>query len=473
MLAAAVFLILTPREFAPALAPYAQFKSRGGLPTEIVALEDVLADAEAKGADDAETVKRYLHRRWSQQGGGDEALRYVLLVGDADVFPVRYMALDRNTEPAFNYAFYPSDLYFADLAKADGSFEDWNGMRGTPGDAATAFHATYFGEVRGEHFKEDPINFDGIDYRPEVGLGRWPVSTRAEAERMVRKSMGYEQSLSNTNLPMMRATAVFVAVGGWIENRPTMDAWGPYLPAGWGLDKLYWRAEGEVPAPPDAPHPMPNYPPPTEANVVQAMNDGAGLIVHSGHGWDDGWAESLTAGALPNIQNADRLPIMMSAGCSTARFATLPPYEGYVDIYGVEHAGTNNGEVFTGPPPAPACYQRGAHNPSGLGEKLLRSSENGAAAYIGCNTGSQPCGMTLAAGFLATISSSPGARAGDCWKGAVTYYWEQERLADLTPNEDWYPPSIFFQGMKFMFFGDPTLPMPGPAQLEHPVESGR
>jgi len=67
----------------------------------------------------------------------------------------------------------------------------------------------------------------------------------------------------------------------------------------------------------------------------------------------------------------------------TARFATLPPYEAYVDVEGVEHAGTNNGEVFHEPPPPPACYQKGKYNPS-----------------------------------------------------------------------------IFFQGMKFMLFGDPSAPMP-------------
>ena len=47
---------------------------------------------------------------------------------------------------------------------------------------------------------------------------------------------------------------------------------------------------------------------------------------------------------------------------------------------------------------------------------------------------------------------------GDCWASAIRYYYDKEKLARLTPNNDWYPPTIFFQGMKFMFFGDPTLP---------------
>ena len=75
---------------------------------------------------------------WQEQG-----VQYVLLAGDADVLPVRYMVLDRVTPAAFDYAFYPSDLYYADLARKDGSFEDWNARK-------NSFHGQYYGEVRRE-----------------------------------------------------------------------------------------------------------------------------------------------------------------------------------------------------------------------------------------------------------------------------------------------------------------------------------
>jgi hypothetical protein len=157
---------------------------------------------------------------------------------------------------------------------------------------------------------------------------------------------------------------------------------------------------------------------------------------------------------------------MLSAGCSTARFATLPPYEAYTDINGKDHAGTHAGEVFTEPPPPPAPYQKDAHNPTGLGEQLLRAGPNGAAAYIGCNTGSQPCGMTLLEGFVGALAGKPGRdagtplRLGDCWNAAVNHYFDAQHLETIKPDADWYPPSIFFQGMKFMVFGDPSLLMP-------------
>jgi hypothetical protein len=45
----------------------------------------------------------------------------------------------------------------------------------------------------------------------------------------------------------------------------------------------------------------------------------------------------------------------------------------------------------------------------------------------------------------------------------VSTYWRTEKLVDLKPDDGWHPPSIFFQGMKFMLFGDPSLAV-GPAR---------
>ena len=72
-----------------------------------MALEEVLALTE--GGDDPERLKRYLFHAWKRDGIG-----YALLVGDVDMLPVRYMTLDRCTREAFDVAFYPADLYYAD-----------------------------------------------------------------------------------------------------------------------------------------------------------------------------------------------------------------------------------------------------------------------------------------------------------------------------------------------------------------------
>jgi len=426
-------VIIAPEVFHGSLREYQKHKQEQ-LPTELVALEAVLRETE--GSDDPERVKRFLFEQWKSHNLG-----YTLLVGDADAFPVRYMVLDRATPAAFDYAFYPSDLYYSDLAREDGTFDDWNAQH-------DGFHAGYFGEVRGEKNKSDPINFDQVDYRPDIAVGRWPVSSFEEVRIVVAKTIAYDEGLRDDKRAGLKAATLF-AVGGWVDSRNVMDRLAGRIPTDWTTEKRYFadqRRDDETP-------------PPNEPQLLELLDQGQRLVFHAGHGQDDAWEQCFSVGALERLNNADRLPVMISAGCSTARLATLPPYEPYLDIDGKEHEGTNFGEVFDAPPPPPSPYQKGRFNPTGLGEQLLRRGPTGAVAYIGCNTGSQPCGLTLLDGFSTSLSHHPDSRLGDCWAEAVAFYYDHEHLAKLVPNNDWYPASIFFQGMKFMLFGDPTLPM--------------
>ena len=426
-------VINSPRAFLPVLEEYHAYRA-AERPTELVALEDIL-NTPKTGADDPETLKLWLYNAWKER-----RVRYALLVGDADVLPVRYMVLDRATPAAFDYAFYPSDLYYADVANQAGKFDNWNGR-------ADGFHARYFGEVRGEKNKSDPINFDGIDYRPELAVGRWPVSTAEQAKRVAAKTLAQDKRVRDGSARGIR-NAAFVSVPGWVDTRNRMNDWLTKLPTGWTGKRIYGAypgSEGTC----------------DEAAVVATLNEGASLVFHAGHGHDNGWEQSFQIGALSQVKNSDGLPVVFSAGCSTARFATLPPYEPYEDIHGVAHQGTDRGEVFQEPPPPPAVYARGQYNLTGLGERLVRDSDSGAVAYIGCNTGSQPCGLTLLDGFSRALEDLAEPRLGDCWARAVSHYYTSENLASIVPNDDWYPASIFFQGMKFMVFGDPALRLPG------------
>ncbi len=431
------FLIVAPDRFHDALKEYLAHKQKLR-PTELVSLEDVLKSTD--GVDDPERLKRFLYDAWKKR-----SLGYVLLVGDVDVMPVRYMVLDRNTPAAFDYAFYPSDLYYADLAKQDGGFDDWNARK-------DGFHAGYFGEVRGEHNKKDPINYDEVDYRPEIAVGRWPVSTVEEVKVLAAKSIVYEDAVRDGTHPGLRKAGLF-HVGGWVDARRRLDGLVKKMPDGWKTDPYFFDAgDGKYPTPP-----------PDGKRLLAALNKGESLVVHVGHGSENTWEGCFSVKDLGKVKNADRLPVMFSAGCSTAYFAPLPPYGAYVDVDGKEHQGTDAGEVFAAPPPPPSPYQKGKYNPTGLAEHLLRDGPDGAVVYIGCDTGSQPCALTLLDGFLGALRDSDRPVVGDCWAEAVRYYYDKEHLETLKPNDDWYPPSIFFQGMKYMYFGDPTLPLAPPA----------
>ncbi|MFO0962498.1 MAG: C25 family cysteine peptidase [Phycisphaerales bacterium] len=450
--------IVAPRAWLPALDAFVQAKS-ARYRVNTIALEDALAAAKddagggaPPGSDDPERLKRHLYAEWKR----DPAPLSVLLVGDADTVPVRYMSLDRVCEPAFDIAFYPCDLYYADLARADGSFDDWNAAR-------DGHHASYFGEVHGEKHKQDPMNFDRVSYVPEVALGRWPVSTPEQAAAVARKSIEYDASVTAPAAPTAANAprALLAMVGGWVDARPAMDRIAAALQPRVACDRLYFQdgaAQWSLLDPPDAAHVL------AHLNAADARA-APRFVLHAGHGADDRWEQSIGTHDIAAMRGAPA--VFMSAGCSTARFATLPPYESYDDVAGARHAGTNAGEIFRAPPPPPATYARGADNRTGLGEELVRAPHGGAVVYIGCNTGSQPAALTLLAGFadgIAQLAPEPGIRdgtvtAGQCWKFALAEYVRRERLMELAPTPDWYPASIFFQGMKFMYFGDPTAPV--------------
>lgn len=426
-------VVVAPESFHASLKDFVDHK-QALRPTDLVSLESILTSSE--GADDPEKIKRWLFSEWKKNGLG-----YVLLVGDVSVLPVRYMVLDRVTPAAFDYAFYPSDLYYSDLAKADGAFEDWNATK-------DGFHAGYFGEVRGEKNKTEPINFDAIDYRADIAVGRWPVETAEEAALIARKTINFEKSVLESKSAHLKKAA-FVAVGGWVDSRGLMDNLAKTLEPNWSSTKRYYSGGGRK-----------STTPPTHEATRGILNDGVSLVVHAGHGQSDAWEQCFSVGDLEKLSNGAKLPVVISAGCSTAYFAPLPPYGAYVDVKGVEHKGSDNGEQFTSPPPPPSPIQKGAFNPTGLGELILKKNEHGAVAYIGCNTGSQPCGLTLVEGFVTAIGKEKSTTLGDAWSSAIAHYYDKERLADLKPDDGWYPPSIFFQGMKFMLFGDPSLTLP-------------
>ena len=418
-------VVVTPRAFVPALDAWLALR-RAELPVVVDVLEEVLA-AES-GVDDAERVKRRLYARWR------DGARYVLLVGDVGVVPIRSMVLDRVTEPAFDTAFYPCDLYYGDVAERDGFFEDWNAAR-------DGYHAGYFGEVHGEKNKDGPIDFDQVDYVPELAVGRWPVRSFEEAARIARKTVAFARARDAAP-----PRTLLVHCDGWIDARPRLDRLSTLLAPRHEVLRCYDGSPDE----------------PRDAAIAAQLARGAAFVFHAGHGDPGGFDRSLRAHTLLRATNFDTLPIVFSVGCSTAVIGPQAPYEAYLDVHGATHRGTNSGEVFRSPPPPPACRQPPPFDQTSIAERSLREADGGAIAWIGCDTGAQPCALTLLDGFVEALARGDAPRLGDAWIAAIRDYHARERLAELTPTADWYPPSIFFQGMKFVLLGDPSLE-PGPA----------
>jgi hypothetical protein len=439
--AAKPLLIVAPQALEPALHDYIEFKKRN-LPTRFETLEHVLASVE--GADDPEKLKRFVYNTWEEHHLG-----YLLLVGDRDVMPLRYItSLKFST---FDYLFLPTDLYYADLARDDGSFDDWNADQ-------SSYHQGYFGEVSGE--KGTQINRDQIHYRPQIAVGRWPVSTDEKVRIIAQKSMDYEKSILDGTHPALRKAAIF-HVRGWVDARDQLGRISHSLPPGWNSTGYLFQDD----------NPKYKLPEATEESVIRELNSGVALCIHAGHGEPEGWmGYPLRTGnhvntilstyhSLPLIKNADKLPLFISIGCSTSYFAPLGPGEPYIDTEGKSHVGAGKKEIFSGPPPAPSPYQSGKLAHESLAKRLLEDGPDGAVAYIGADMVAQNSALSLLDGFITAMRTTYQPRIGECWSYAVGYYYNKEKVAQFEPDGDWVIPAKFIQPMKFNLFGDPSLPM--------------
>ncbi len=52
--------------------------------------------------------------------------------------------------------------------------------------------------------------------------------------------------------------------------------------------------------------------------------------------------------------------------------------------------------------------------------------------------------------------SDPEATLGEWWCCALNHCFNAEGRAEQKPGSGWCPPSIYFQGMKFVLLGDST-----------------
>jgi hypothetical protein len=149
------YVIVTSRALRPAFLELGRERIRHGIRSAVRSLES-LQSAYPNALDDPDRIRRFLrdaHDMWGTQ--------YVLLGGDSDVLPPRYV--DRTN--AIGQRHFVSDWYFACL---DGTWdENLNGL---------------YGE-----------NEDQPDLEPELILGRAPVSTPDEARRFVDRTIGYER----------------------------------------------------------------------------------------------------------------------------------------------------------------------------------------------------------------------------------------------------------------------------------------
>lgn len=217
-------------EYAQDLADY---KEGTGLSTHVLTLDRI--NRAYTGTDEPERVKRAIYDFVK-----NHATRFVILVGDEGVFPVRYkfggysshghthwyIPEHSDTWEQFDsYGFSPCDAYYANLwdnADSSRAFDDWDHDQDG-----------FYGEMYYD-------NFRGIDHNtihPDVAVGRIPCRTPEEFYRYILKVIQYEYVSRAES-----SRALFIG-GSFSNSVATKEEIGLSMPEDYTIGYLLWEAE--------------------------------------------------------------------------------------------------------------------------------------------------------------------------------------------------------------------------------------
>jgi hypothetical protein len=285
-------VIITSQALSANFQVLADWKTQRGVPTVVRTVEWIQANY-AHGSDLAENIRTFIHDAYAKW-----TVQYVLLGGDTDVIPARYGFSEFGPDTD---ALIPADLYFACL---DGN---WN----ADGDAL-------WGEAAAS-----PTNLvDDPDLYAEVFVGRLPVSTGADADRVVTKIKTYENptvAVSSYQNRVLFLSEVLFPVD-WDGVEPySMDGADfsendlkPLTTACVSSTRLYQNYTQ-----------YPGSSQLTRASTIAQLNTGWGVVNHIGHGYRYNMSvgdQSFLTSDCPGLTNGDKRFVLYFLNCTATAF---------------------------------------------------------------------------------------------------------------------------------------------------------
>jgi hypothetical protein len=270
-------LIIAPSEYSSNLDLLINHKNNHNISSKLVILEEI----NGIGRDKQEQIKYFIKDAIEQWG-----VKYVLLVGSIDKIPIRQTWIGN-----FDVL---TDLYYSDIYFPDMSFSSWD---------------TNNNDRFGEYWQASD---DIVDLYPDVYIGRLACINKFEVSNIVNKIISYETSTYGKN---------------WFNN--LILCAGDTHPNG-GLYEGEITAREIIKSTPEFTHIKLFTSDGTfsSSSINKAVNNGAGFIAYSGHGFenglgthppnDDKWIYYLKPNLL-GLFNNDKLPIIYFDACLTSR----------------------------------------------------------------------------------------------------------------------------------------------------------
>jgi hypothetical protein len=241
----------------------------------------------SSGKPDVSAMRDFLKMLYDRAGTEEEMPRYVLLFGDGSY---RNKGTDENNT---NFIL---------------TYQSGNSLSPVNSFVTDDFFAL---------LDDDEGGANGL---MDIGVGRFPVSSREQARDAVQKTISYDQP---DKMGDWRNFICFIGDDGdgrdGILHMAQADELANYVAAnypGFSIGKIYLDAYPQTTTPSGD-----RYPDVNEA-LNQRVNKGALIINYTGHGGENGLAHEriLTINDIVSWKNRDKLPLFMTATCEFSRF---------------------------------------------------------------------------------------------------------------------------------------------------------
>jgi hypothetical protein len=271
------YIIISPKEFMPAIQPLANFRTSQGYRVQTVDVQDIYDEFNG-GVFDPEAIHNFLayaYGHWSPP-----APAYVLLVGDG-----HYDFKNNYGDSGPNYI----PPYLGDL-------DPWVGE--------TAADNRY-------------VTVSGEDSLPDMFIGRLPANNPAEVTAMATKILAYEQEPPmgewNSHLTFIADNPDSGGDFPWFSDKIADN----FVPNPYRVEKIYFPAT----------HPNIGD---TRAAIVSAINQGRLIVNFTGHASIPFWASEQLFGVnnLSSLTNTGKYPFFVPMTCQEGYFIN-PKASGY------------------------------------------------------------------------------------------------------------------------------------------------
>ncbi len=188
---------------------------------------------------------------------------------------------------------------------------------------------------------------EGLDYFPDVMVGRITAGSDIELSTVLGKSLAYERNPYTANPAWFKKA--LISAGNYSDQgiAPITPAWTSL----WLMDKLYDFGYTQVDTViywgPGNPYSYPGT-----ANIQNSINNGVSLVAYRGWADANGWQYPIfDRAAINGLTNGFRLPVMVSIVCNTGNFghATVNPCFGEAWLRYGTPTNPKGGVAFYGP----------------------------------------------------------------------------------------------------------------------------